>query len=322
MPKISVVVPVYGVENYIERCARSLFEQTLDDIEYIFVDDCTPDNSISILKEVLAEYPNRIPSTRIERMPKNSGLPAVRKYGVGLATGNYIIACDSDDYVDKEMYESMYNLALNHELDLVQCDIEVVSDDKTLYTLSSKTEHLSSEELKTLILDGDISNSLCNKLVKCSIYQNPELQFPTRNYEEDNATAVQLAYLSSDMGYIKNPYYKAYFNQASMSREPGIEQITKRFEDSYANSQIIISFLQSHGYANNSKSIIRAKIRPKQTLWPAVNDIKGIKKWKSIYPEINRKVIFDSRFPVIIRIKFLLTITYIYLIFKKLKMMK
>lgn len=59
MPKVSVIVPVYGVENYIERCARSLFEQTLGDIEYLFIDDCTPDNSIDVLKRVLKDYPLR-----------------------------------------------------------------------------------------------------------------------------------------------------------------------------------------------------------------------------------------------------------------------
>ena len=322
MPKVSVIVPVYGVEKYIERCARSLFEQTLDDIEYIFVDDCSPDESISILKKVLTEYPERIDSTRIVRMPKNSGLPAVRKYGVGLATGDYIIACDSDDYVENEIYESMYTMALNYNLDLVQCDIEVVDDDKSLYTITSKKEQLSSEELKTLILNGDISNSLCNKLVRCSVYQNSDLQFPTQNYEEDNALAVQLAHFSNKMSYINEPYYKAYFNQSSMSRKPGVEQITKRFNESYANSQLIITFLQAHEYADDSKAMIKAKIRPKQTLWPATHGINDIKRWKSIYPEINWRVIFDKRFPIIIRIKFLLTMTYIYLIFKKFKIME
>ena len=59
MPKISIIVPVYGAEKYIERCVRSLFEQTLDDIEYIFIDDCSPDHSIEILNRVLVEYPYR-----------------------------------------------------------------------------------------------------------------------------------------------------------------------------------------------------------------------------------------------------------------------
>ena len=84
MPKVSVLVPVYGVEKFIERCARSLFEQTLNDMEFIFVDDCTPDRSIEILKSVIEEYRLRFAEkkyeVRIERLPTNSGLAAVRKH--------------------------------------------------------------------------------------------------------------------------------------------------------------------------------------------------------------------------------------------------
>lgn len=87
MPKVSIIVPVYGVEKYIERCCRSLFEQTLDDIEYLFIDDCSPDRSIEILKKVLDEYPHRKNQVHIHRMGKNSGQAAVRKWGMrGSAT--------------------------------------------------------------------------------------------------------------------------------------------------------------------------------------------------------------------------------------------
>ena len=73
-PKISVVIPVYGVEKYIEQCARSLFEQTMQEgIEYVFVDDCSPDRSIEILEEVFKEYPHRDPQVKIIRHPKNPG---------------------------------------------------------------------------------------------------------------------------------------------------------------------------------------------------------------------------------------------------------
>ena len=126
MPKVSVLVPVYGVEKYIERCARSLFEQTMDDIEFIFVDDCTPDHSIEILKSVIEEYRLRFAEkkyeVRIERLPTNSGLAAVRRHGIQLATGDYIINCDSDDWVDVTMYEKMYNKAIEEDADMVVCD--------------------------------------------------------------------------------------------------------------------------------------------------------------------------------------------------------
>ena len=100
MPKVSVIIPVYGVEKYIEKCARSLFEQTLDDIEYLFVDDCTPDKSVDILKHILEEYPHRKSQVVIHRMEQNSGQAVVREWGVKNAKGDFIIHCDSDDWVD------------------------------------------------------------------------------------------------------------------------------------------------------------------------------------------------------------------------------
>lgn len=100
MIKVSVIIPVYNVEKYIEHCARSLMEQTLMDIEYIFVDDCTPDHSMEILQRVLTDYPERLESIRIIHHTQNSGLATVRNTGLQIAQGEYIIHCDSDDWVE------------------------------------------------------------------------------------------------------------------------------------------------------------------------------------------------------------------------------
>ena len=127
MPKVSVIIPVYGVENYIERCARSLFEQTLDDIEYLFIDDCTPDQSIKVLQQLLEEYPQRKHQVIIHRMEHNSGQAAVRKWGMQNATGEYVIHCDSDDWVDLDMYRAMYEKAKSDNSDFVVCDF-IVTD--------------------------------------------------------------------------------------------------------------------------------------------------------------------------------------------------
>ena len=109
--KVSVIIPVYGVEKYIERCAISLFEQTLDSIEYIFINDCTPDKSIDILKGIIAKYPKRAPHVRILNMLRNSGQAAVRITGLKNTKGNYIAHCDSDDWVDKNFYEIFSRLS-------------------------------------------------------------------------------------------------------------------------------------------------------------------------------------------------------------------
>ncbi|MBO5667722.1 MAG: glycosyltransferase family 2 protein, partial [Lentisphaeria bacterium] len=88
--KVSVCIPVYGVEKYIERCARSLFEQTMrDGIEFIFVNDCTPDKSIEILEQILSEYPHRQEQTKIIHHKQNGGLVAARNTGLAHASGEY-----------------------------------------------------------------------------------------------------------------------------------------------------------------------------------------------------------------------------------------
>ena len=111
--KVSVCIPVYGVEKYIERCARSLFEQTMkDDIEFIFVNDCTPDKSIEVLQKVLEEYPNRKEQVKIIHHEINRGVSAARKTALMNSHGEYIIFCDSDDWVDTNLYEVMYKKAV------------------------------------------------------------------------------------------------------------------------------------------------------------------------------------------------------------------
>lgn len=135
MSKVSVIIPVYGVEKYIERCVRSLFEQTLDDIEYLFIDDCTPDRSIDILKQVLEEFPHRKCQVVIHRMKQNSGQAKVREWGMRNATGEYVIHCDSDDWVETDMYRLMYDEAKRIDADIVMCGYKVTDGQTVLVSL-------------------------------------------------------------------------------------------------------------------------------------------------------------------------------------------
>ena len=118
--KLSVCIPVYGVEKYIERCARSLFSQTIKDgIEFIFVDDCTPDNSISVVKRVLRDYPLRREGVVLLRHERNRGLAAARQTAMRVARGVWIGHCDSDDWVDADYYEKMLVVGEREKADMV-----------------------------------------------------------------------------------------------------------------------------------------------------------------------------------------------------------
>ena len=121
-PKVSIVVPVYKVEAYIEQFVRSLFEQTLEDLEFIFVDDASPDESVAIIKRVLDEYPQRKGQVKFIRHEHNMDLPQTRKDGLNAATGEYLIYVDSDDWVEPNYAELLYTKAQETNADIVVCD--------------------------------------------------------------------------------------------------------------------------------------------------------------------------------------------------------
>lgn len=245
MPKVSVIIPVYGVEKYIERCARSLFEQTLDDIEYIFVDDCSPDKSIAILENIIKEYQPRLnkehKNVRIEKMSQNSGLPNVRRYGIKLATSDYIAHCDSDDWVDVHMYEEMYNKAIEEDADVVVCDFCSTDCENEQYS-----KGLISKERENVIVDvllWRIAGCLWNKLVRRKEYTDHDLNYPTHNMGEDAALIVQILWNAKRISYLPKPLYYYYTNPTSITKDVTDEKIRKRFLQATANVEIIEQFL-------------------------------------------------------------------------------
>lgn len=117
--KVSVLIPVYNAEAYIESCVRSLFEQSLEDIEYIFVNDCTSDKSLDILNEIMDEYPARKEQVKVISHSCNKGVASTRNTGLLYAQGEYIGWVDSDDWVEKNMFEILYLMAKQADADIV-----------------------------------------------------------------------------------------------------------------------------------------------------------------------------------------------------------
>ena len=242
MPKVSVIIPVYGVEKYIERCACSLFEQTLDDIEYLFIDDCTPDKSVEILKRVLEEYPHRKSQVVIHRMEQNSGQAKVREWGMRNATGEYVIHCDSDDWVDIHMYEEMYNKAIEEDADVVVCDFCSTDCENEQYS-----KGLISKERENVIADvllWRIAGCLWNKLVRRKEYTDHDINYPTHNMGEDAALIVQILWNAKRISYLPKPFYYYYLNQTSITKDVSDDnKIRQRFLQATANVKIIEQFL-------------------------------------------------------------------------------
>ena len=122
MSQVSILVCVYNTEKYIGRCAESLFGQTLRDVEYIFVDDSSTDNSIGVMESVLARYPERSEQVRTIRLAQNRGPEFARMTAAEHAAGDYLMFVDSDDYAEPDMAERLYRTAVETEADIVVCD--------------------------------------------------------------------------------------------------------------------------------------------------------------------------------------------------------
>lgn len=254
MPKVSIIVPIYGVERYIDRCSRSLFEQTLDDIEYIFVDDCTPDRSIEVLKEVLQEYPHRKEQCKIISHSSNQGLPSARKTGVLHTSGDYILHCDSDDWMDITMCEKMWQKAIDNSADMVMCGYNISSSNQILKAIPIKNE---SDPFRALIAD-QVAGYAWNKLVKREIYSN-DIVWPADNLLEDTCLMIQLAYYCKKITFISEPLYFYFQNDTGICASFLSE---KKFMGAKSNLESTISFLIDKGlYDRYSKEINYLKVR-------------------------------------------------------------
>ena len=177
--KVSVCIPVYGVEKYVERCARSLFAQTMaDGIEFIFVDDCSPDRSVEIIRRVLEEFPSRKDQVRILRHERNGGLVRARKTALAAARGDYVVHCDSDDWVDPDLYGKMHAKIAAEGADVVFCRLED--------THAGRNEPLgrgveTETDPRRMILGHLPSlefNAMWNKMYARAVACDPSIEYP------------------------------------------------------------------------------------------------------------------------------------------------
>lgn len=244
MYHVSVIIPVYNVEQYIERCARSLFDQTLESIEFIFVDDCSPDKSIEVLQSILTKYPHRIPDTKIIHHQFNRGSAAARNTGRSVAQGEYIIDCDSDDWIEKNMYELMYQKAQQTHADIVICDWEEVYaiKKKRIFT-NPPTNNI---ECVVALLSGKIHGSVGNKLIKKELYTRNNITCKEgMNFCEDLYVTYRLFYFAKSIAYINLPLY--YYNKTNLSSytsnrlsktsQQGLITLTKSIKEFFKEQQ-------------------------------------------------------------------------------------
>ncbi|MCI8443817.1 MAG: glycosyltransferase [Clostridia bacterium] len=231
MPKVSVIVPVYNVENYIRKCLESLVEQTLEEIEIIIVNDGTKDNSMSIIKEFADKYPQKIVILEKE----NGGLSDARNYAIPHAKGEYIAFLDSDDYIEKNMYQDMYEIAKKEKSDMVECDFYWEYPHKT------KTDIGQIYQGKKQMLEK-IRVVAWNKLIKRKILQETKIRFPVGYHYEDVEFTYQLIPYLEKVSFLKKPCIHYIQREGSISNSQN--ERTKEIFDILEN---VINFYKQKG---------------------------------------------------------------------------
>lgn len=211
---MSVIVPVYGVEKYVGKCVKSLFNQTLRDIEFIFVNDATKDNSINIIEKIAENYPNK--KIKIINHSENKGLPAARNTGLSVACGEYIFHCDSDDFIELDMLENLYNKAKENDADIVWCDfyLSYTNGERLL----RQPSYSSGMESLYAILSGRMKYNVWNKIIRKNLYDNSAIRFPEGYGMGEDMTIIKLFYHANKVANVAKPlYHYVKYNQAAFS---------------------------------------------------------------------------------------------------------
>ena len=229
-PKVSVIVPVYNVESYLGRCVQTLLSQTLKDIEIILVDDDSPDKS----PEMCDEYAKK--DYRVKVIHKqNAGLGMACNSGLEVATGDYIAFCDSDDYVDVKMYETMYTAALEHHADVVFTGIQTVDENGIVRLMSQpvyKQVLSQKKQIEDYLLDmvasepavtddRNIQMSAKVVLYKREMIEKYHLCFESERVfiSEDLIWHIDVLAHASCVCLLPQTFYYYYCNTASLSKK-------------------------------------------------------------------------------------------------------
>ncbi|MFA6582364.1 MAG: glycosyltransferase family 2 protein, partial [Paludibacter sp.] len=193
------------MENYIERCAHTLFNQTFTDIEYIFVDDCSKDDSIKKLRSIIALYPERESSISIILHDKNKGVAATRQTAIEAATCAYILFVDSDDYIETDMVELLFKKAVQTSADIVFCPFffEYQHRKTRIYD-----QIFSTDKVELINICFKSQAAFCNKMIKRQIIiENDIHMLEGINYGEDLSVVPQIIYYSNSFALVSKPLY-------------------------------------------------------------------------------------------------------------------
>lgn len=212
--KVSIIVPVYNVENYLAKCLDSLVNQTHQNIEILVVNDGSKDQSGKIIQDYAQKFPDKIKAFTKE----NGGLSDARNFGIDRAAGDYLGFVDSDDFVTETMFEVMLNLAIQHDAEMVICNIQKVDEHgnvtQKLTQIPNMPEKIDLDQNFSVF--SDLSYFACNKLFKKELFA--EKKFKKGVHFEDIQLIPQLLLECRTVAQTQNFHYQYFERTDSISK--------------------------------------------------------------------------------------------------------
>ena len=280
-PKVSVILTIYNREKYIEKCIRSLLEQTLDNVEFVVVDDASTDSSLAILNTVLEEYPDRKPQVNLICLEKNAGRAVARQTGINHVKGEYVIHVDSDDWVDSDMLELLYSKAKETDADIVGCN--VTHEYRTRQRIFKQSYSDDVEEDIRRLLNGKLFPSLCTSLTRTSIIRENDITFPQGvDTGEDLLFNLNLYLYAHKVVGIDNPSYHYRHTEDSGSFQHTEKSIKSVIE---VARRIETLMRETGNYEKYERDILFRKFSMKCALVTEFKNKDYNKEWLNLFPE-------------------------------------
>ena len=240
-PKLSVILPVYNVSEYLEKCLDSIINQSLKEIEIIIINDCSPDPFDDIICQEYANKDDRIVYVKHE---KNLGLGGARNTGIKLSKADYIGFVDSDDFIDLDLYKTVYDEAVKDDNDIVVFGYDLVNKSHEILEKRIPLGHTEGDLFGNFIKSKNSMNPASwNKLWKKSLYVDNNIEFPLHTYYQDLATTSRVLYFAKNIKFLDKVLYHYLIRDKSITLTYSIKHI----DDLFVVLSVLTDFLNKIG---------------------------------------------------------------------------
>lgn len=289
---ISYIIPVYNVSDYIEKSVRSLLEQSYNNIEYIFINDCSYDDSEIKLRRIIEEFPKRRNKIKVITNEQNLGSATTRNIGLDMSRGEYVMFADSDDWISCDYVESMVHKIESGSDDIVYCDyFESYDNNEKLITQNYGIDNI---ECIRSMLGGGLHGSTCNKIYRRSFLLKTKQRFVKgADFFEDVSWNIRLFACTTKISYIPKAFYHyvQYNSNSIIKSMASSEKKRDRAMQRIENVRVACDYLIALGFEEKlGKEMREWKLMAKNDLIDDKDD-SSLQSWINTFPEADAAII-------------------------------